>query len=103
MINESLFIPLVTLGVAILAIVIILSFTGIGKFKSKRMSGIALIGILFLFLGAYFFPLGAMEAYEVTREYFGLSFIQNLILWYGLCFGLIAFGIFAMFLARKKK
>ena len=58
----------------------------------------ALIGI-----GIYFFPMGAIDAYELTQTTFHLSYIENYVLWLLLCTTLIAAGLMIIIKKRGRK
>lgn len=51
------------------------------------------LGALLVLLGLYFFPLAALEAYDATRRWFGLSEVYNGFLWYTLTTLAIVLGV----------
>lgn len=67
-----------------------------GKFKGSVAAAVLLVA-----LGLYFFPLGAIEAYDGTRHVFGWDENVNSIVWYVATTAAIVAG--AASLARKKQ
>lgn len=81
-------------AVAIASIAVILAVTRAKAPNAVRWDYAA--GALLLFLGAYFFPLGALEAYDFTRLRWHLSESMNAILWYVISTGLFVAGILVL-------
>ena len=55
------------------------------------------LGLILLGVCIYFFPFGAIDAYEATRVIWSLDYVQNSLLWYGIT---ITFGIIGVILLK---
>lgn len=78
------------IGIVALVLVVIL---GAGKrFGFIRRPSLADVGLWLMLLGAYFFPLGAIEAYDWTRIGWGLSSAMNSVFWYAVTTAAIVAG-----------
>jgi heme/copper-type cytochrome/quinol oxidase subunit 3 len=67
----------------------------------KRLLTWTGLGALLVVLGLYFFPLGALEAYDATRRGLGLSELANGVLWYALTTGAVIAGILLLVGPRR--
>ena len=70
--------------------------------KKKNMHWLAILGLLLTGICVYFFPFAAIDFYEATRIGFGLDYVQNSLLWYGICIALGATGILLLKIGLKK-
>ena len=59
------------------------------------------IGLIIFMFGLYVCPLGTMELFQLTRDFFSLSFIHNYVLWIGIAVSCMVIGIYAMLLKRS--
>jgi len=87
------------------AIIITLLFVGsryTKNGKKKNLHWIAIVGLLLTGACIYFFPFAAIDFYEATRIGFGLDYVQNSLLWYGICISLGAVGILLLKIGLKK-
>lgn len=52
------------------------------------------VGVMLIVAGAYFYPFGAIEFYDWTRETFGLTRAMNTVLHYAWTTAFLAIGFF---------
>lgn len=88
----------VTVAVAATIVLIALLAPRLGN---KKVGWTVGLGLVLYTLGIYFFPLGAIEAYDWTGRAFDLSSSWNAVLWYVLTTLLIVGGIFLAFRKRR--
>lgn len=70
--------------------------------KKKNMHWLAIVGLLLTGACVYFFPFAAIDFYEATRVGFSLDYVQNSLLWYGICITLGAIGVLLLKIGLKK-
>jgi len=94
---------LITLGIAIFILVLIAAYRHSSSKKKKKWSLGLLIGIILVGFGIYEFPLAVMELYEITQNYFGLSFTENYLLWTLICIICILIGGILIIKSKRRK
>jgi len=62
-----------------------------------------LVGLALFGFGLYVCPLGTMEFFQSTKDYFNLSFMENYLLWIVIAGLLMAVGIGLMLMKRSKR
>lgn len=88
--------PVLHVTVAFLCTIVVVLALGWGHKRGRFRVTPGRIGLGLMLLGAYFFPLGAVEAYDTTRLAFDLSESMNSVLWYAVSTGFIVVGAFLM-------
>lgn len=78
--------------VALISVAIVLAVTR-SSLPGKRIRFDLALGVVLVALGLYFFPLGAIEAYDFTRISMGLSESMNAVLWYAISTALVVAGV----------
>ena len=73
------------------------------KPEGQKKPGWWILAAALIGTGIYFFPMGGIDAYELTQTTFHLSYIENYALWLLLCITLIVAGIVIMVKKRKRK
>jgi hypothetical protein len=48
---------------------------------AKKRSGWSYLAVVLIIIGAYLFPMGAIDVYKLTEEYLGLAYLENYVLW----------------------
>jgi len=100
--STDLGLVLYMLFVTLMAIVLIFAFSRHQQKSNKKLPLKAGIGIVILGIAIYFFPFGAIDAYEATRTLLNLDYVQNSIFWYGICIGLGVLGFFLLKTGLRK-
>jgi len=62
-----------------------------------------LVGLALFGFGLYVCPIGTMEFFQITRDKFSLSFMDNYLLWVGISGALIIVGVLLMLLKRSPR
>ena len=97
---NELGITLILLGFAIFFFSIIAAIKTKTAKKRRKRSLASLIGIILVGFGIYEFPIGAMELYNLTRELFSFSILENYAFWILVSISCIIVGI--LLLRRRK-
>lgn len=85
------------LFVTAIAIVLLFKLSCLKENHGKwKIYWITALGFTLLGVGIYFFPFGAIDAYEATRILWGLDYVQNSLLWYGITITLVIIGVILM-------
>lgn len=89
--------------VTLIAIILLHRYRKYASKRSRQLHWIAAVGLILIGACVYFFPFGAIDAYEATKMYFNFDYVQNSLLWYGICAVLGIFGVLLLKFGLKKR